>query len=112
MITTLLIVFYAWDRRRFETERTARHETVSTGFEVRERLRVDGKVNLLLLLGVLAVAFVIGRFGVRIGLQSEYARRGGQIVGMGVLAGLSLLMTRQETRAANGFTLSPLWRWP
>ncbi len=108
MITTLLAIFYIWDRRRFETERTARRETASTGFEVRERLRVEGKVNLLLLLGVLAVAFVIGRFGAQIGLQSEYARRGGQILGMGILAGLSLLMTRQETRAANGFTLHPI----
>ncbi|MBZ0168717.1 MAG: sodium:proton antiporter [Kofleriaceae bacterium] len=108
MIATLLIIFYAWDRRRFEAERTIRQEAVSTGFEVRERLHVEGKVNFLLLLGVLAVAFVIGRFGAQIGLQSDYARRGGQIVGMGVLAGLSLLMTRQETRAANGFTLSPI----
>jgi Na+/H+ antiporter NhaD/arsenite permease-like protein len=54
------------------------------------------------------VAFVVGRFGIQIGLQSEYARRGGQVVGMGSLAVLSMLMTPQETRAANGFTLSPI----
>jgi len=108
MITTLLVTFYVWDRRRFAAEPTVRQDIASTGFEVRERLRVEGKVNLLLLLGVLAVAFVIGRFGVDIGLQSEYARRGGQIVGMGTLAGLSLLMTRPDARAANGFTLHPI----
>jgi Na+/H+ antiporter NhaD/arsenite permease-like protein len=108
MITALLIVFYVWDRRWFEAERAVHQGAVRTEFEVRERLSVEGKVNGLLLLGVLAVAFVVGRFGVQIGLQSEYARRGGQALGMGILAALSMLMTRQETRAANRFTLSPI----
>jgi Na+/H+ antiporter NhaD/arsenite permease-like protein len=69
---------------------------------------VEGKVNFLLLLGVLMVAFVVGRFGVQIGLQSEYARRGGQVAGMGILAVLSMLMTRRETRDANGFAFYPI----
>src|SRR5574337_588900 len=108
MIPVLLITFYIWDRRRYEAERAAYRGIVRTTFEVREGFRVEGKINLLLLLGVLAVAFVIGRFGAQIGLQSEYARRGGQVLGMGILATLSLLMTPQETRAANGCTLSPI----
>ncbi|HWQ69217.1 MAG TPA: sodium:proton antiporter [Patescibacteria group bacterium] len=107
MIATLLVIFYIWDRRRFEAEHT--HQgAVRTEFETREKLSVEGKVNFLLLLGVLTVAFVAGRFGDQIGLQSDYARRGGQIVGMGILAGLSMLMTRQDTRAANNFTLYPI----
>ena len=108
MITALLIIFYAWDRHWFEAERATHQGAIKTEFKVPETLSVEGKINLLLLLGVLAVAFVVGRFGVQIGLQSEYARRGGQILGMGSLAGLSLLMTRQEIRAANGFTLHPI----
>ncbi|MDE2058369.1 MAG: sodium:proton antiporter [candidate division NC10 bacterium] len=108
MITALLIIFYVWDRRWFQVERTIHREAARTEFDVVEKLSVEGKVNVLLLLGVLAVAFVIGRVGVQIGLQSEYARRGGQVMGMGILAGLSMLMTCQETRAANGFTLSPI----
>ncbi|MBI2883846.1 MAG: sodium:proton antiporter [Candidatus Methylomirabilis oxyfera] len=108
MITTLLAIFYMWDRRRFEAERTTHQGAVRMEFETREKLSVEGKVNFLLLLGVLTVAFVVGRFGDQIGLQSDYARRGGQIVGMGILAGLSILMTRQDTRAANNFTLDPI----
>jgi Na+/H+ antiporter NhaD/arsenite permease-like protein len=108
MITTLLMIFYMWDRRRFEAERPTHQGTGRTPFEVRQKLSVEGKVNFLLLLGVLMVAFVVGRFGGQIGLESEYARRGAQIVGMGILAGLSMLMTHQDTRAANSFTMSPI----
>ncbi|MDE2181163.1 MAG: sodium:proton antiporter [candidate division NC10 bacterium] len=108
MITALLVVFYVWDRRWFEAEQATHQGAVRTEFEVREKLSVEGKINFPLLLGVLTVAFVVGRFGIQIGLQSEYARRGGQVVGMGILAVLSMLMTPQETRAANGFTLSPI----
>lgn len=108
LVTALLLIFYMWDRRRFHAEQTAHRGVARITAEGRHTLSVEGKVNLLLLLGVLAVAFVIGRFGVEIGLQSEYARRGGQIVGMAILAGLSLLMTRPDTRAANGFTLHPI----
>lgn len=108
MITALLLIFYVWDRRWFEAERATHQGAVREEFGVQERLSVEGKVNFLLLLGVLMVAFVVGRFGVLIGLQSEYARRGGQVVGMGILAGLSMLMTRRETRAANGFAFYPI----
>ena len=108
MITALLIIFYVWDRRWFEAERATHQEVVRGELGIQERLSVEGKVNFLLLLGVLMVAFVVGRFGARVGLQSEYARRGGQVVGMGILAGLSILMTRRETRAANGFAFYPI----
>ncbi|MDD5559399.1 sodium:proton antiporter [Candidatus Methylomirabilis sp.] len=108
MITPLLILFYVWDRRWFAAERAAHHGATIEEYGVQEKLSVDGKINILLLLGVITVAFVVGRFGTQIGLQSEHARRGGQVVGMGILAGLSMLMTRWETRAANGFTLSPI----
>jgi len=108
MIVPLLIIFYVWDRRWFAAERAAHHGIATEERERQEKLGVDGKVNILLLLGVLTVAFVVGRFGDQIGLQSEYARRGGQVVGMSLLAGLSMVMTRQETRAANGFTVSPI----
>lgn len=108
MITTLLVIFYAWDRCRFRSERTTRDAATRAGVEIGNRLRIEGGVNIILLLGVLTVAFVIGGFGAQVGLQSEHARKGGQIVGMGILAGLSMLLTRRDTRAANGFTLSPI----
>lgn len=108
MITLLLIIFYVWDRRWFAAERAIHQGAATKEYEVQEKLSVEGKINFLLLLGVLTVAFVVGRFGDQIGLQSEYARRGGQVMGMGILAGLSLVMTRRDTRAANGFTLYPI----
>src|SRR5574337_1331068 len=41
MITTLLVVFYVWDRRQFEAERATRQGTAKTGYEGRERLYVE-----------------------------------------------------------------------
>lgn len=108
MVASLLLIFYVWDRHRYEAERPISRRTASAELKDRERLSVEGAVNILFLAGVLAVAFVIGRFGAQIGLQSEYAHRGGQILGLGILACLSLLMTPRDTRAANGFTLAPI----
>lgn len=108
MNAALLVIFYLWDRRRFRREDVATREALEREGPAQKRLRVEGRVNLLLLLGVLAVALVVGRFGKEIGLQSEHARKWGQVIGMGLLAMISILMTRSETRAANQFTLQPI----
>ena len=108
MNAALLVIFYLWDRRQFGREDVATREALEREGPAQKRLRVEGRVNLLLLLGVLAVAFIVGRFGAEIGLGSEHARKWGQVVGMGLLAMISILMTRGETRAANRFTLHPI----
>lgn len=108
MNAVLLIIFYLWDQRCFRAERVAHPVALSEEVRVRGNLSVEGKVNFLLLLGVLAVAFVVGRFGGQIGLQSEHARKGAQVIGMGLFAALSILVTRRETRAANRFTFHPI----
>ncbi|MBM2836876.1 MAG: putative Na+ antiporter precursor, partial [candidate division NC10 bacterium] len=108
MNAALLVIFYLWDRRQFRREDVATREALKRDGAAQERLSVEGRVNLLLLLGVLAVALVVGRFGEEIGLQSEHARKWGQVIGMGLLAMMSILMTRSETRAANRFTLHPI----
>ncbi len=108
MNAVLLLTFYLWDRRQFEAEGVANPWALPKEVQVRERLGVEGKVNFLLLLGVLAVAFVVGRFGEEIGLQSEHARKGAQAIGMGCLAALSMLVTRTETRVANRFSFQPI----
>ena len=108
MNAALLVIFYLWDRRRFRREDVATREALEREGPAQKRLRVEGRVNLLLLLGVLAVALVVGGFGKEIGLQSEHARKWGQVIGMGLLAMISILMTRSETRAANQFTLQPI----
>jgi Na+/H+ antiporter NhaD/arsenite permease-like protein len=108
MNAALLLTFYLWDRRQFEAEGVANPWALPKEVQVRERLGVEGRVNFLLLFGVLAVAFVVGRFGEEIGLQSEHARKGAQVIGMGCLAALSMLVTRTETRVANRFTFQPI----
>lgn len=108
MNTALLIAFYLWDRRRFRAEGVANPWALPKEGQAREGLGVEGKANFLLLLGVLAVAFVVGRFGEEIGLQSEHARKGAQAIGMGCLAVLSMLVTGTETRVANRFTFQPI----
>ncbi len=108
MNTALLVIFYVWDQRCFHAEGVADPAALPEEVRVRGNLSVEGKVNFLLLLGVLAVAFVVGRFGEQMGLQSEQARKGAQVIGMGLLGALSVLVTRRETRAANQFTFHPI----
>ena len=108
MNMAVLVIFYLWDRRRFGEENVTAAAASPEVTLVRQRLSVEGKANFWLLLGVLAVAFVVGRFGKEIGLQSEQARKGAQVIGMGLLAALSLLMTRNQARAANRFTFHPI----
>lgn len=108
MNAALLVIFYLSDRRQFRREDVATREALERDGAAQERLSVEGRVNLLLLLGVLAVAFIVGRFGEEIGLQSEHARKWGQVMGMGLLAMISILMTRRETRAINRFTFQPI----
>jgi len=108
MNVALLVIFFSWDQHLFNTERAASLGTLHKEMRVKEKLGVEGKANFLLLLGVLAVAFVVGRFGDEIGLRSEHGRKGAQVIGMGLLAVLSLVATGKETRAANRFTFSPI----
>ncbi len=108
MNAALLVIFFSWDQRLFNAERAASPGALHKEMQVKEKLGVEGKANFLLLLGVLAVAFVVGRFGEEIGLQSEHARKGAQVIGMGLLAALYLVATRKETRAANRFTFHPI----
>ena len=108
MNMSLLLIFYVWDRRRFEGEGLATTGASTEDRQAGERLSVEGKANVLLLLGVLAVAFVVGRFGEEIGFGSEHARKWAQVIGMAFLAALSILLTPRETRIANQFTFHPI----
>jgi Na+/H+ antiporter NhaD/arsenite permease-like protein len=108
MNVALLVIFYLWDLRQLQREDVATREALGREGPARERLGVEGKVNLLLLLAVMAVAFGVGRFGQEIGLTSEHARKWGQVGGMGLLAVMSILLTSSATREANRFTLDPI----
>jgi len=107
MNLSLLVIFYVWDGRLFRREAPAAASVSS----LRSRARgvtVEGKINLLLLLGVVAVALVVARFGDDVGLGSQRAHKWAQAIGMTFLAALSLLLTASATRAANRFTFHPI----
>jgi Na+/H+ antiporter NhaD/arsenite permease-like protein len=87
----VLAVYYAWDRRAFARE--TRADRFRDRLEVRP-LRLAGKENLVLLLGVLgAVAF----------LSAPWRE-----VAMLALAGASLRRTPRDLRQANHFTFHPI----
>jgi Na+/H+ antiporter NhaD/arsenite permease-like protein len=107
MNLSLLIIFYLWDKRLFQREGPAT-VSVSSIYPRTRGLAIEGKINLLLLLGVVAVVLVVGRFGDEIGLGSEHAQKWAQVIGMTLLAALSLLLTTSATHAANRFTFHPI----
>ncbi len=106
MNLSLLVIFYLWDRRLFQHEPATR--SVSNPHPEGRGVAVEGKINLLLLLGVAAVALVVARFGEDIGLGSQHAHKSAQVTGMTVLAALSMFVTPRATRAANRFTFHPI----
>jgi len=104
----LLAIFYVWDRWRFGKERQTSVAARADHTGVSEPLAVEGAVNLALLAGVMAVAFLIGRHGEAIGLVSDTSRKWAQAAAMALLGSLSVLLTPPETRAANRFTFHPI----
>ncbi|MCJ7594324.1 MAG: sodium:proton antiporter [Desulfobacterales bacterium] len=152
----LLVIFNFVDQIILNREERARPEALLEEVQkVKEPLRIQGGLNFVWLLGVIAVIFLVGAFGDRISgsrgheipnhqavdsqkvesveaAQAEHAgnpelkgpetageeKREGhyvedikkllQVVGMVLMAALSLLLTRREVRAANRFTWGPI----
>jgi Na+/H+ antiporter NhaD/arsenite permease-like protein len=73
----------------------------------RDPLRIDGKVNLVWLLGVVATVFVLGAHG-RQWIPDQAARSCAQITAMVVFAALSLVTTDRQIHELNRFTWAPL----
>jgi Na+/H+ antiporter NhaD/arsenite permease-like protein len=76
----------------------------------REPLRVDGLVNLIWLLGVVATVFLVGTYGAALG--GPGVRSAVQIGAMIVFASLSLITTPRAIHEANRFSLAPIRRSP
>ncbi len=74
---------------------------------VKEPLRIQGGINFLWLLGVIAVIYVLGRFGGEIS-RSDDVLALLQIAGMGAMAGLSMATTPREARVSNRFGWGPI----
>jgi Na+/H+ antiporter NhaD/arsenite permease-like protein len=72
-----------------------------------ERLRLQGALNFVWLLGIVAVVFVSGTFGARL-FPNEHARAFAQVAGMVAFAALSWMTTPHEIRATNRFSWAPM----
>jgi Na+/H+ antiporter NhaD/arsenite permease-like protein len=72
-----------------------------------EPLRLEGRTNLLWLLGVVMTIFAMGTVGPRL-LPNVHARSAVQVVAMLVFAGLSLFTTPRSVHEANRFTWAPM----
>jgi Na+/H+ antiporter NhaD/arsenite permease-like protein len=93
----LLAVFAILERR------LARRDLAPPRDRPHEPLRIDGKLNLLWLLGVIATVFVIGTFGQRWALGPVI-----QIAAMLGFTALSIATTPRQIHAANRFTWAPI----
>jgi Na+/H+ antiporter NhaD/arsenite permease-like protein len=91
----LLAIFFVLDRL------IARRDTPPNGS--RERLRIDGAINFLWLLGVVATVFLVGRYGHHSGAATLV-----QIGAMIVLAIWSIATTPKQIHEANRFSWAPI----
>jgi Na+/H+ antiporter NhaD/arsenite permease-like protein len=100
----LLAIFYALDRRLLRAEKRVRGKMGA--------IRIRGSVNFLLLLGVIAAVLLSALwqpgislvvFGAELPLQNLASN-----AALLVLAGLSLWLTADTHRAANGFSWEPI----
>ena len=105
VLAILLVVFNFWDQRVFDQEEKARPGSqLEEVQDVKVPLAVQGKVNLLLLLGVIAVSYFVG------GSPSlaDAPKKLLQVVGYAALVVASLKLTTKEVRVANKFGWGPI----
>ncbi len=111
----LLVLFNLLDQAIFNREERERPGSQLEKVQRHEPLRIEGKVNLLLLAGVVGVIYAMGTYGEQIAQRLHLAGHGKddvlaglQIGGMLAMAGGSLGLTAKATREANRFTWGPI----
>jgi Na+/H+ antiporter NhaD/arsenite permease-like protein len=102
----VLAVFAAWDAVANWRDTVSASGPVSTKPSALERLGLDGKINLLFLVGIMTAVLIDSRWFPG-ALEPIWKLFGGEFV-MLVMAGLSLYFTRRTLREANGFTWAPI----
>jgi Na+/H+ antiporter NhaD/arsenite permease-like protein len=100
----VVVIFFALDRRAASREQRAEaaesiRPVYADGIASSERFRIEGGLNFLFLAGIVAAAFLSGKFHLSWGFQEG---------AMTLMAILSLKLTRRELRADNGFTFHPI----
>jgi len=98
----LLVIFYLIDSFIHSREKKTAHLDKPVG---RERFAVNGMINVLFLLGVLATVYSYGAIFPK---SWGYWRDAAQIVIMAALAWLSMKTTPRGIRAKNEFFYAPL----
>jgi len=101
VVGSLLVMFYVWDRRCGP----AATNSPASGVAAPQQFRIEGKFNLLLLLGVIGTVLA-GGFWVHTA-YGEVAAQVFQCVVMGALAIASLLLTPRSLREENEFSWHP-----
>ncbi|WP_246116733.1 sodium:proton antiporter [Denitrobaculum tricleocarpae] len=110
----LLVLFFAVDSflHKREGGLEAPAEAVSEGGEPQEKLGLDGKINILLLGGVIGAVLLSGIWKPGIDFTIFHVHIELQNIARDVLllaiAGLSLIVTSKENRDANGFSWFPI----
>ncbi|MCC7138471.1 MAG: sodium:proton antiporter [Planctomycetes bacterium] len=110
VLGALLVVFNVWDQRVLDKEEVERPGSqLEEVQKIAEPLSIQGKANLILLLGVLAVSYFVGgsSLDATLGL-SPAAKKLAQTALYVGLAGASLRLTSKEVRAANRFGWGPI----
>jgi len=95
----LLVLFHFYDQAVFDAEELRRPGSQLEEVQQHEPLRLDGRRNLLMLLGVVALVFFSGHLSWPFGLQEG---------GMVALAGLSYLATPRQLHRENSFGFGPI----
>ncbi|MBI3098244.1 MAG: sodium:proton antiporter [Planctomycetes bacterium] len=104
----LLILFNLYDQHRLAVEEK---ERPGSQFEEVEKaavpIRIEGGLNVVWLLGVVAAIFFAGWYGNRAGWSPD-TQKIVQVIAMLAMAEASLSTTRKEVREANRFTYGPI----
>jgi len=105
VVTILVVVFNVWDQRVFaKEERDRPGSQLEDVQQVAVPLGLEGKVNLLLLLGVIAVSYFVGGSTA----LSPTVQKLAQVAGYVALVVASLKLTTREVRTANRFGWGPI----
>jgi Na+/H+ antiporter NhaD/arsenite permease-like protein len=106
--SVLLALFAAVDAYAFVRDKRQGKAVTAPQFPlVQEPLRLEGAINILWLLGIVAVVFVMGTYGERIS-SDEHLLSFLQIAGMLTFAALSWFTTPREVREVNRFNWAPM----
>ena len=104
----LLVLVNLWDQAVLNKEEKERPGSqLEEVLEVKEPLRIEGGLNLVWLLGVIAVIYLMGTYGTAISSNADVQKLC-QVAGMAAMAGLSLWLTPRSVRESNRFTWGPM----